>query len=95
MLFALASCMQPLTAGYVNRRISSEHRATILSMQGMVGSLTLAALAPAAGFLTDEWGLVTAFGAGAAATAAAVMIFGLPLVGKKEPPVPPAEVVVG
>jgi MFS family permease len=85
--------MQPLTTGYVNRRISSEHRATILSMQGMVGSLTLAALAPAAGFITDEWGLATAFGAGAAATAAAVMIFGGPLLGKKEPPAAPPTVV--
>lgn len=93
-LFALASCMEPITAGYVNRRIASSNRATILSMQSMVGSLTLAALAPAAGIITDEWGLVAAFFAGAAATAAAVAIFGLPLIGKKEPPPAPPIVVV-
>lgn len=92
-LFALASCMEPITTGYVNRRISSENRATILSMQGMVGSLTLAALAPAAGFITDEWGLVAAFAAGAASTAAAIALFGLPLIGKKEPPSAPPVVV--
>ena len=92
-LFALASCMQPITTGFVNRRIESDNRATILSMQGMVGSLTLAALAPAAGFITDEWGLAAAFVAGGASTAAALAIFGLPLIGKKEPPAAPPIVV--
>jgi len=87
-LFALAACMEPITAGYINRRISSERRATILSIQSMAGSLTLAAFAPAAGYLTDNWGLATTFFAGGAAAAITVAAFGLPLLRARTQPDP-------
>jgi len=89
IMFALDSWLRPLAAGYINRQIGSERRATVLSMQGMVGSLALAALAPGAGYLTDERGLAWAFAAGALVTLAAVAAFGLPLLarlGRGEPP---------
>lgn len=89
VMFALDSWLRPLAAGYINRQIGSERRATVLSMQGMVGSLTLAALAPGAGYLTDERGLTWAFAAGAVVTLAGLAAFGLPLLarlGRGEPP---------
>lgn len=89
-MFALAACVEPITAGYVNRRISSERRATILSMQSMASSLTLALYVPAAGYITDEWGLTTAFAVSAGATAVALLVFGLPLLGAgRTPPTQP------
>lgn len=82
VMFGLSSWLRPLAAGYINRQIGSERRATVLSMQGMVGSLALAALAPGAGFVTDARGLRWAFVAGAGVTLAAVASFGAPLIGR-------------
>lgn len=76
LLIALGSAIEPIAGGFVNRRISSERRATVLSIQGMVRSLTLAAFAPAVGFATDESGAGTAFMVGAVMTATAVLLFG-------------------
>lgn len=80
LMFAMGSAMQPLATGYVNRRVGSENRATVLSMQGMVQGLALAAVAPGVGFATDQWGLDTAFALGGAMTLLAVVVFGLPLI---------------
>ncbi len=76
LLVALGSVVQPIAGGFVNRRISSERRATVLSIQGMVHSLTLAALAPAVGLATDESGVGTAFFVGGVMTLTAVALFG-------------------
>ncbi len=98
IMFALDSWLRPLAAGYINRQIGSERRATVLSMQGMAGSLTLAVLAPGAGFITDQRGLTWAFAAGAVATVASLVAFGVPLLGRPgrdQPlliePAPPAD----
>ena len=76
LLIALGSSIEPISSGFVNRRISSERRATVLSIQGMVHSLTLAALAPAVGFATDEAGAGAAFLVGGVMTMSAVLLFG-------------------
>lgn len=79
LLFALSSILHPVATGFVNRRIGSERRATVLSIQGMMTSLVMAGLAPGVGFATDRWGLPFAFiGAGAVALAA-LAAFGLPM----------------
>jgi MFS family permease len=78
-LIGLASCLMPLSTGYVNRRVGSTYRATILSLQGMMASLALAVLAPVLGFATDHWGLPWAFAIGAGlAVAAGLAVGGLP-----------------
>ena len=72
---ALGSSIRPLSSGYVNRRIGSERRATVLSIEAMVLSLVLAGLTPGIGFATDQWGVWAAFAAGGAATVAAWLCF--------------------
>lgn len=86
----VGSMLHPLSTGYVNRRVGSERRATILSMQGMVMSLVMAAMVPALGFSTDRWGLGVAFAACAVVAVASLVLFGKPLAGARgavEPPV--------
>ena len=94
LLVALGSAVQPISSGFVNRRISSERRATVLSIQGMVNSLTLAGLAPAVGFATDESGTGAAFLLGGVMALSAVILFGPLLLVQGErgrPPVIEAE----
>ncbi len=79
IIFALGSCLRPITGGYVNRRIGSERRATVLSIQAMVTSLILAVLAPTLGFTTDRWALDVAFGVAAVVAVLAVVLFAGPL----------------
>ncbi|MBK6663931.1 MAG: hypothetical protein IPG47_14665 [Thermoflexaceae bacterium] len=80
VLYLAATLLIPVASGYVNRRTSSERRATVLSMQGMVTSLTMAALAPGFGFATDQWGLPWAFALGAGVSLATVAVLGKPVV---------------
>ncbi|MBA4179945.1 MAG: hypothetical protein C0506_05085 [Anaerolinea sp.] len=79
LLFALSSILQPVATGFVNRRIGSEQRATVLSIQGMTTALVMAALAPGVGFVTDRWGLPLAFAGAGAVALAALAAFGAPL----------------
>jgi len=76
MVMFLGSTVHPIATGYVNRRVGSERRATVLSMQGMVYSLVMAALAPVMGFTTDSWGLAVAFSVCAGVALAALVVFG-------------------
>lgn len=84
LVIALGSMLQPISSGYVNRRVGSERRATVLSMQGMVVSLVMALMAPALGFFTDTWGLAVAFSACAVVAVAALAAFGRPLARVRE-----------
>jgi len=52
-----AGAQSPILATYVNRRIPSERRATILSVQGVAGSFMLAGSQPVAGMIADMFGL--------------------------------------
>ncbi|MFN8506078.1 MAG: hypothetical protein U0547_00770 [Dehalococcoidia bacterium] len=76
VLFLLSTILLPVASGYVNRRTASERRATVLSMQGMVTSLTMAALAPGFGATTDHRGLPTAFVLGAAVSLVTLVVLG-------------------
>jgi len=84
VVILVGSMLHPISTGYVNRRVGSERRATVLSMQGMVVSLVMAAMAPALGFFTDTWGLGVAFSACATVAIAALVVFGKPLAGARE-----------
>ena len=83
LLYALGSCLDPIAGGYVNRRIGSERRATILSIKGMVTSLVLAVLAPVIGFTTDNYGIDVAFATGGLLAAASLLVFGGPLIARR------------
>lgn len=93
LLIAVGSCVEPIATGYVNRRIGSERRATVLSIQSMMRSLVLAALAPGLGYATDRWGLTEAFAIGGTMALISGLAFGIPLLlrGRRvqfEPPLP-------
>ncbi|MBF6600437.1 MAG: MFS transporter [Dehalococcoidia bacterium] len=57
----VAGMQNPVLATYVNRRIPSERRATILSVQSVLGSMLLAAMEPTGGFVADQLGLRALF----------------------------------
>lgn len=60
---------------YLNRRIPSANRATILSIHNMIFSLSVAGMEPLLGWLGDTWGLPVAY----RAAAIIVAVIGAPL----------------
>ena len=57
----VAGMQNPVLASYVNRRIPSERRATMLSVQAVVASMLTAVLEPTGGFVADHLGLRALF----------------------------------
>ncbi|MBI2755838.1 MAG: MFS transporter [Chloroflexi bacterium] len=57
----VAGIQNPVLATYINHRIPSERRATILSVQSVIGNFIFAGSQPFGGFIADEWGLRTLF----------------------------------
>jgi len=57
----VAGIQNPVLSTYVNRRIPSERRATMLSVQAVVASLLTAIMEPAGGFVADQLGLQALF----------------------------------
>jgi MFS family permease len=57
----VAGIQNPMLSTYVNKRIPSERRATILSVQGVAGSFMLAGSQPIAGIIADQFGLRVLF----------------------------------
>ncbi|MFN0093622.1 MAG: MFS transporter [Dehalococcoidia bacterium] len=90
LIGGLESLITPVGDGFVNRRIPSERRATVLSMKGMVHSVVMAALASSLGWLTDNPGLAWAYVACAALALAAVVFVGIPAMARRDPPPSPA-----
>jgi predicted MFS family arabinose efflux permease len=66
---------QPVLTDYVNRRVPSEQRATVVSLTNLVRSFVLIPSAPLMGILADEVSFTAPFWAGAILVAA----LGLPL----------------
>lgn len=58
---ASAGMQNPLLATYINKRIPSERRATILSVQALVMNMIFAGIQPLGGFVADMWGLRAVF----------------------------------
>ena len=63
----------PVLKDYVNRLITSEKRATVLSVQGMMGRLFFAVIGPFIGWITDVYSLSVAL----SISGATFVIFGL------------------
>jgi MFS family permease len=57
----VAGAGNPILATYVNKRIPSERRATILSVQSVAGNFALAGSQPIAGLIADHLGLRALF----------------------------------
>ena len=61
VLMLLRAALQPIATGYLNRRVPSAQRATILSMFSLVVGLLLAPFSASVGVIFDELGLQWAF----------------------------------
>lgn len=57
----VAGMQNPVLASYVNRRIPSERRATMLSVQSVIASFLLIGIEPLGGVLADQFGLQAMF----------------------------------
>ena len=68
---------RPIVTGYLNQRVPTSQRATVLSLTSLVYCLILIPLTPTAGIIADKMSLAAAFWAGAAMTLAGMAI--LPL----------------
>ncbi len=67
----------PLVEGYINRRVPSEQRATILSLNHMGFALLVVPTLPLLGFAVDEWGVRWTFGGVAVVMAALSVVIGI------------------
>lgn len=76
VLALLESTIIPLTTGYVNRRVPSEQRATMLSLESLSRGLFIAPLGPIVGAVADREGLPAAFATLGVALAVGALIVG-------------------
>lgn len=79
---------QPVLTDYVNRRVPSEQRATVISLTNLVRAFVLIPTAPLMGVLADEVSTTAPYWAGGIMVAAfslPLLILWLPLLGRKEP----------
>ncbi len=72
----LRSAAFPIVTGYINRRIRSDQRATVLSLNQVAFSLLLAPMVPALGITADKIDLPTGFGVAAVILAVLALITG-------------------
>jgi MFS family permease len=66
----------PLAEGYINRRVPSDQRATILSLNHMAFALLVVFTLPLLGFAVDRWDVRWTFGGAAAVMAVLTLIIG-------------------
>ncbi len=57
----VSGLQNPFLANYINHRIDSERRATVLSVQSVVQNVMLAGAQPLGGVIADAWGLRAVF----------------------------------
>ena len=73
---AASGCFSPLLGDYINRRIPSSKRATVLSIKNMVNSILFMAISPLVGYVVDLYSLPTALLLmGTTVTAVALIFF--------------------
>jgi cyanate permease len=78
LIFFAVSLSQPTVTDYINRRVPTEQRATMVSLTNLVRSAVLIPTAPLLGLLADEVSAEAAYFAGAAIVATlAVPLFAL------------------
>ena len=62
MLAAIRGMSRPIATGYINRRIPSDQRATVLSMFQLSAALLIAIIMPLVGTIADRVGFQASFG---------------------------------
>lgn len=92
---------QPTVTDYLNRRVPTEQRATVVSLTNLIRSVVLIPSAPLLGLLADEASTSAAFAAGGIIVAAVglpLLLLWLPAVGRgriEEPAAPAGHVAPG
>ncbi len=87
---------QPILTDYVNQRVPSEQRATVLSLTNLMRSAVLIPSAPLLGLLADNVSLQASFAAGGIVIAAAglpLLLLWLPYLGGRSEEAPVSEAV--
>ena len=56
LIYTVSSLVGPITNGYINRRVDSEHRSTVVSIATLLFTLVLAPIEIGFGFVATEWG---------------------------------------
>jgi MFS family permease len=74
-VMSLATVMsRPIITDYLNRRVPTSQRATVISLTNLAYCLILIPLAPTVGLIADKWGLIAAFWTGVGITAAGMIV---------------------
>jgi hypothetical protein len=84
---------QPVLTDYVNKRVPSEQRATVVSLTNLTRSFVLIPSAPLMGVLADDVSTTAPYWAGAimvAALSLPLLVLWLPLMERKRPREPVA-----
>ncbi len=58
LIYVVAGIQGPIIFGYINQRVDSEHRSTIVSIATFVFTIVLVVVEIGAGFLASAWGLI-------------------------------------
>ena len=58
LIYVVAGIQGPIIFGYINQRVDSEHRSTIVSIATFMFTVILVAVEVAAGYLASAWGLI-------------------------------------
>jgi len=59
MIYAVADMQGPIIGGYINKRVDSAHRSTVVAIASMVFTLVLTVIEVSSGWVANEWGLRT------------------------------------
>jgi hypothetical protein len=58
MIYVVAGVQGPIIFGYINKRVDSEHRSTIVSIATFIFTIVLVLVEVGAGFMASAWGLI-------------------------------------
>jgi MFS family permease len=56
LIYGISSLVSPITNGYINQRVDSEHRSTVVSIATLLFTVVLAPIEIGFGFVATEWG---------------------------------------
>jgi len=56
LIYGISFLVSPITNGYINQRVDSEHRSTVVSIATLLFTLVLAPIEIGFGFVATEWG---------------------------------------
>ena len=58
LIYVVAGIQGPIIFGYINQRVDSEHRSTIVSIATFIFTIILVTVEVAAGYMASAWGLI-------------------------------------